>query len=106
MVNSYRFAVQLMKSSTFCALAIVYAIYSGLWGGSYTTVQDHACKEVNTDGALQGTGPLKSYIHFTVERTGWCVCSKNIIAYTQRDACTRASLNQLTIPPNQFAIFN
>jgi len=47
----YRFAVQLMKSSTFCALAIVdiYAIYAGLCGGSLT---------VQADGALQGTGPL------------------------------------------------
>jgi len=57
----------------FCALAIVYImLHMQVSGGSYTTVQDHARKEANTDGALQGTGPL-----YCIERTGWCVCIKN-----------------------------
>ena len=36
----------------------IYMLHMQVLGGSYTTVQDHTCKEVNTDGALQGTGPL------------------------------------------------
>jgi len=37
---------------------MLHMLHMQVSGGSYTTVQDHACKEVNTDGALQGTGPL------------------------------------------------